>query len=160
VQIAICAIGRMKSGPEAEMVALYLQRARVSGRALGVTAVEIRESAESRLADVSARRNAEAADLLRLAGAGATTVALDESGEDISSKRLADCLARWRDGGAGRLAFLIGGPDGHGEAVAKAASLRIAFGRATWPHRLVRVMLAEQLYRAITILAGHPYHRD
>ena len=87
-------------------------------------------------------------------------VALDERGRDLTSRDLASTFGRWRDDARTRLAFLIGGPDGHGDAVRARADLLLSFGRMTWPHRLVRVMLAEQLYRAATILAGHPYHRD
>ncbi|MFL5332304.1 MAG: 23S rRNA (pseudouridine(1915)-N(3))-methyltransferase RlmH [Geminicoccaceae bacterium] len=105
------------------------------------------------------RKEAEAALLLAASPPGAIVVALDERGRDHSSGELAERLAMWRDQGRRSAAFLIGGPDGLAEAALAAADLRFAFGRQTWPHRLVRVMLAEQLYRATTILAGHPYHR-
>jgi 23S rRNA (pseudouridine1915-N3)-methyltransferase len=105
------------------------------------------------------RKEAEAALLLEAVPAGAAVVALDERGRDATSEDLARRLGAWRDEGRRATAFLIGGPDGHGQAALRAADLRLAFGRMTWPHRLVRVMLAEQLYRATTILAGHPYHR-
>jgi 23S rRNA (pseudouridine1915-N3)-methyltransferase len=106
------------------------------------------------------RRKAAEADLLLAAvPAGAAVVALDERGRDLASTDFAMRLGTWRDGGRRSAAFLIGGPDGLAEAALGAADLRLAFGRLTWPHRLVKVMLAEQLYRATTILAGHPYHR-
>ena len=106
------------------------------------------------------RKRAEADLLLAAVPAGAALAALDERGRDLTSVELADRLARWRDGGQRAAAFLIGGADGLDERVLAAAELRLAFGRQTWPHRLVRAMLAEQLYRATTILAGHPYHRQ
>jgi 23S rRNA (pseudouridine1915-N3)-methyltransferase len=105
------------------------------------------------------RKEAEAALLLGAVPAGAAVVALDERGRDLASDDLALQLGTWRDGGRRTVAFLIGGPDGLAESILGAAELRLAFGRMTWPHRLVRVMLAEQLYRAHSILAGHPYHR-
>ncbi|MEE8272998.1 MAG: 23S rRNA (pseudouridine(1915)-N(3))-methyltransferase RlmH, partial [Alphaproteobacteria bacterium] len=102
----------------------------------------------------------EADLLLGAVPSGATVVALDEAGRDLSSGEFAVRLAGWRDGGVRDVAFLIGGADGHGEAVRGRADLTLAFGRATWPHLMVRAMLAEQVYRAQTILDGHPYHRD
>lgn len=98
--------------------------------------------------------------LLAAVPSGAVVVALDERGRDLASRELAARIEHWREHARPAAAFLIGGPDGHGEAVRARADLVLAFGRMTWPHRLVRVMLAEQLYRATTILAGHPYHRD
>jgi 23S rRNA (pseudouridine1915-N3)-methyltransferase len=105
------------------------------------------------------RKEAEAALLLAAVPQGAAVTALDERGLDLTSEAFAARLAAWRDAGRRRAAFLIGGPDGLDGKLLRAADLRLAFGRLTWPHRLVRVMLAEQLYRATTILAGHPYHR-
>ena len=87
------------------------------------------------------------------------TVALDEKGPDLSSEQLAEILGQWRDGGIRETRFLIGAADGHSEAQRREADLLLAFGSATWPHLLARAMLAEQLYRATSILAGHPYHR-
>ncbi len=102
---------------------------------------------------------AEAEELLAAVPPGAALVALDERGRDLTSEALAGQLGRWRDEGARAAAFLIGGPDGLGAAARERASLVLSLGRMTWPHMLVRAMLAEQLYRATTILAGHPYHR-
>ena len=106
------------------------------------------------------RKEAEAALLLAAVPAGAAIVALDERGGDHGSVELARRLGAWREQGRRCAAFLIGGADGLAEAALAMAELRLAFGRQTWPHRLVRVMLAEQLYRATTILVGHPYHRS
>ena len=105
------------------------------------------------------RKEAEAALLLAAVPAGTVLVALDERGHDPTSEQLALRLATWRDAGRRSATFLIGGPDGLADRALNAADWRLAFGRLTWPHRLVRPMLAEQLYRATTILAGHPYHR-
>jgi len=116
-----------------------------------------------RVREVAARGGGAAgADDGRLLAAvpdGAEVVALDECGRDLTSEALAARLGRWRDGGVRTVAFLIGGADGLGDAARGRASLVLALGRMTWPHQLVRVMLAEQLYRASAILAGHPYHR-
>jgi 23S rRNA (pseudouridine1915-N3)-methyltransferase len=103
--------------------------------------------------------DAETGRLLAAVPEGAAIVALDGRGRDLTSEDLALRLGRWRDEGVRVVAFLIGGADGLGEAARARASLVLALGRMTWPHQLVRVMLAEQVYRASTILAGHPYHR-
>ena len=105
------------------------------------------------------RKAAEAELLLAAVPAGSALAVLDERGRDLTSPELAHRLGVWRDQGHRTAAFLIGGADGLDERVRAAAGLQLAFGRQTWPHRLVRAMLAEQLYRATTILAGHPYHR-
>lgn len=105
------------------------------------------------------RKEAEAAALLAAVPADAVLVALDGRGEDATSERLAARLGGWRDEGRRCAAFLVGGPDGLADPLLARAAWRLAFGRQTWPHRLIRPMLAEQLYRATTILAGHPYHR-
>ena len=88
------------------------------------------------------------------------TIALDERGESLSSIELAKALERWRDSGKREARFLVGGADGHEEAERASADLSLSFGRATWPHLLARAMLAEQLFRATSILANHPYHRE
>jgi 23S rRNA (pseudouridine1915-N3)-methyltransferase len=110
--------------------------------------------------DDPARREDEARLLLAKVPAGASVVALDERGRQLTSVRFAEQLRTWRDQGQRDIAFLIGGADGHGTAVAGRADLKLALGMMTWPHMLVRAMLVEQLYRASTILAGHPYHRS
>jgi 23S rRNA (pseudouridine1915-N3)-methyltransferase len=155
VRLTIAAVGRLGRSTEAVLAKNYADRAGAAGRALGLGPVDIVE--------VEARKPgkvAEAAALLEAAGTGGFVIACDEHGEATASRDFAQRLARLRDGGERRVVFLIGGADGLGEAALAAAGLRIAFGPQTWPHALVRVMLAEQIYRAVTILAGSPYHRD
>lgn len=160
MRLVIAAVGRLKRGPEAVLVEEYLKRLRAVGRNLGFSSVAVSEIEAPRNLDGDPRRAREGELLLAAAPAGARLVALDEKGDSLSSSAFASRLAQWRDAGAPSAAFLVGGPDGHDEAVLKAAHARLAFGPATWPHMLVRAMLCEQLYRAMTILSGHPYHRS
>ncbi len=158
MRVTIAAVGRMKTGPERELLDRYVDRAAKQGRSLGITRVELREVAESRAPRPDDRRAEEAAALLDGLGERVTVIALDERGRTMGSDAFAALLgeriAEGRD-----LAVLIGGADGHGEAVRGRADLTLAFGAMTWPHQIVRILAAEQLYRATTILAGHPYHR-
>jgi 23S rRNA (pseudouridine1915-N3)-methyltransferase len=157
--MTIAAVGRLKAGPERALFDRFLARADRAGRRLGLT-VDFREIADSTAKQAGARKDAEAKALLDALSAAGTVVALDEHGEAVDSRSFAERIAMWRDSGAGDLTFLIGGPDGLGPVALDRANLRLAFGKMTWPHQLVRVMLAEQIYRAVTILSGHPYHRD
>lgn len=159
MRILIAAIGKKSGGPEAALVSDYLDRARGFGRRIGFADIALSEfdAPKSLAGEVLKKREGEL--LLNSAPEGAQLLALDERGDNISSEKLAAALARMRDDGAGAAAFLIGGADGHGELVRSRAARTISFGAATWPHMLVRAMLAEQLYRAMTILSGHPYHR-
>lgn len=159
MKVTIAAIGRLKAGPEREMLDRYLKRAEAAGRRLGL-AFAIREMPESRAATAAQRKHQEAAVLLGISPPGAPIVALDEAGKSIDSAAFAARLAGWRDGGITEATFVIGGADGLGPELLARADLRLAFGAMTWPHQLVRIMLAEQFYRAVTILAGHPYHRE
>lgn len=152
----IAAVGRLRGGEEARLCADYLERAGQAGRGIGLHPIELRE-VEARQAGDMAR---EAELLLAAIPSGAKRVLLDARGENWPSQVLAQKLAGWRDGGWPAAVFLIGGPDGHGEALRATAHEVLAFGAQTWPHRLVRVMVAEQLYRAVTILCGSPYHRQ
>jgi 23S rRNA (pseudouridine1915-N3)-methyltransferase len=158
VRIVVAAVGRLKAGPERELFGRFFDRAGRAGRPLGLT-VDLRETAESTARQAATRKSAEAEALLALLPSGATIVALDERGTLTDSRAFAERIAKWRDSGVRDLAFVVGGADGLAEAAIDRADLTIAFGRMTWPHQLVRIMLAEQLYRAVTILAGHPYHR-
>ncbi|MEX0860292.1 MAG: 23S rRNA (pseudouridine(1915)-N(3))-methyltransferase RlmH [Cucumibacter sp.] len=159
MRLLIAAIGRLRAGPERELVTRYLERAKTTGRQLGLSGFEFRECAESRAAGPATRNKEEAAALLALVPADARLVALDERGKAITSEAFAHHIGRWRDDGTTSLIFAIGGPDGLDPAVRERADLIVGFSALTWPHQLVRVMLTEQLYRATTILSGHPYHR-
>jgi len=159
VKLLLLAIGRIR-GCERELTAEYLKRAAPMLRRMGLTSVEMREFPESRAPGAEERRRREAEVLLGAAGRDAVLVALDERGENLSSREFAMRLKKLTAGGAPALAVVVGGPDGLAEEVREKARLTVSFGRATWPHRLVRVMAAEQLYRAAAIHAGHPYHRE
>ena len=159
MRLMICAVGRLKAGPERDLVARYAERLNASGRSLALGPLEIVEIDESRARRPEDRKAEEAGKLLAAAGQ-AQIVLLDENGPSLSSEAFAEKITAWRDGGVPALAFLIGGADGHGEAAKAKAGLSLCFGKMTWPHQIVRILLAEQLYRAATIIAGHPYHRS
>ena len=146
------AVGRARDAPVAALFDEYARRS--AGFPIRLVEVQARDGLPP-----DRRKEAEADLLLAAVPTGAAAVALDERGQDLASEAFARRLGDWRDQGRRAAAFLIGGPDGLAPRVLDRADLRLAFGRQTWPHRLVRVMLAEQLYRAGTILAGHPYHR-
>jgi 23S rRNA (pseudouridine1915-N3)-methyltransferase len=160
MRIIVAAIGRLKRGPETELAERYRKRAEQTGRQLGLRAVEIVEIRESRAADAGKRMREESIALASIIPPGAAVALLDAQGEDVDSAGLAAQLAKWRAQDRPAVVFMIGGPDGLADNLKDKAALRLAFGAATWPHQLVRIMLLEQLYRAATILAGHPYHRD
>lgn len=159
MKVSIHAVGRMKAGPDKEMAERYLERFARAGPALGLDFSGVTEIAESRAPQAAERKREEAASLVAVANAGASLIFLDERGKNLTSPQLAEALARLRDEGARQAVFAIGGPDGHDEALRSRAALVWSFGALTWPHQLARIMLAEQLYRATTILSGHPYHR-
>jgi 23S rRNA (pseudouridine1915-N3)-methyltransferase len=155
LRLTILAVGRLKAGPEADLVADYLARFDRTGRALGLGPARVVEIEDRR----SGGPAAEAALLAAAMPKDAQLVALDERGRDLTSPEFADLLRRTADSGVRDLAIAIGGADGLDPDLRARASSLIAFGRMVWPHLLTRVMLAEQLYRAATILAGSPYHR-
>ncbi len=159
MRIIVHAVGRMKSGPEKELAARYFDRFAAAGQPLGLTLSPVIEIAESPAREAAQRKAQEAEKPLALKKAGALLVLLDEQGKSIDSAAFATMIARNRDGGIRDMVFAIGGPDGHGKAMRDGADAVISFGAMTWPHQIARIMLAEQLYRAATILAGHPYHR-
>jgi 23S rRNA (pseudouridine1915-N3)-methyltransferase len=156
MRIVICAVGRARSGPLRTLYEDYAGR--IDGtRLFGRT--ELRE-VEERRALPPPELKAREADLLAAAiPKGATLVALDGRGQSLTSEAFATRLAKWRDSGTADLAFVIGGADGLDKPMLEKASLVLSLGAMTWPHLLVRAMLAEQIYRAATILQGHPYHR-
>jgi 23S rRNA (pseudouridine1915-N3)-methyltransferase len=159
MRIFIAAVGRMKQGPERELMGRYLERAAATGRALGLSGFDVSEAAESRAA-TAGRRKQEEAGSLRAALPDGIVVALDEHGRTLASGAFAAQLRRWQDDGRQAVSFVIGGPDGLDPALVANADLALSFSPLTWPHQLVRIMLSEQLYRATTILSGHPYHRE
>jgi 23S rRNA (pseudouridine1915-N3)-methyltransferase len=159
MRLIVAAVGRLKKGPERDLAERYRERTAKSGRAVGFQDCEVVEVAESRARDAARRQIEESIALTQLCPDGSTRVLLDQGGENLSSAALAGMLQRWRDQGRPAAMFLIGGPDGVAQNLRQDADLCVAFGAATWPHQLVRIMLMEQLYRCITVLAGHPYHR-
>ena len=155
MRLKIAAVGRLKPGPELSLIKDYLDRTGATGRPLGLGPVEVLEVDERKARDSATQSE----KLLAAVPATATAVALDERGETLSSPAFAKLIARERDGGTPEMVFLIGGADGLAEAARAATGYRLSFGPMVWPHMLARVMLAEQLYRAASILAGTPYHR-
>lgn len=160
MQLSILAIGKMKSGSESELLSRYLERSQKTGRQLGFAGPELHEWKESQSASANIRKSDEASLILSALKTGSQLISLDENGTDLTSNDFAKLLQHKQDTGIPQLAFAIGGADGHGEEINTKAIKKIRFGRLTWPHQLARVMLAEQIYRAITILSGHPYHRN
>jgi 23S rRNA (pseudouridine1915-N3)-methyltransferase len=159
MRLVVIAIGRLKQGPERELAERYRERFDDIGRKLGFRGLEIHEIPESRARDAATRIAEEAAAISAASPEKSVLVALDERGDSIDSAAFARHLGNWRDQSIANTIFVIGGADGLSPDLRRKAKLSIAFGSATWPHQLVRVMLLEQVYRAATILAGHPYHR-
>jgi 23S rRNA (pseudouridine1915-N3)-methyltransferase len=151
LRLWLAAVGRVKPGPELDLFNQYSKR---------LTApITVREVEEKRPLPTPERMAREAELLLAALPPQALVVALDERGKAMGSVDFAARLGRWRDDGVADLAFVIGGADGHGQAVRDRAAMLLSFGAMTWPHMLVRAMVAEQLWRAQAILSGHPYHR-
>jgi 23S rRNA (pseudouridine1915-N3)-methyltransferase len=159
MRLIVIAVGRMKQGPERELAERYGKRFDEIGRKLGFRGLDVHEIPESRARDTSTRIAEEGAAISALVPENSVLVTLDERGDNIDSAGLARHLGRFRDQSAGNIVFVIGGADGLSPELRRKQKLGLAFGTATWPHQLVRVMLLEQLYRAATILSGHPYHR-
>jgi 23S rRNA (pseudouridine1915-N3)-methyltransferase len=159
MRIVVAAIGRLKRGPETELSERYRKRAAQTGRSLGWRDVEIVEIRESRAAEPAKRMLEESIALANIIPERAAVALLDERGEALDSARFAGQLVKWRADNRDAVVFVIGGADGLAPILREKAQLRISFGTATWPHQLVRVLLLEQIYRAATILTGHPYHR-
>lgn len=156
MKLTIAAIGRLRSGPERELLDDYARRVEAQGRALGLGPLGETELDNRNLKD----KRAESEALARAVPDGARLVLLDERGKALTSRDFAARLGAWRDDGARETVFVIGGADGLDRSAFSQPDLLLAFGPAVWPHKLVRVMLAEQIYRGVSILAGSPYHRD
>ena len=155
MRVHICAVGRLRAGPERSLLDDYLNRFDKSGRALGLGPAAVIEVEDKKNIGMSA----EAPLLERAVPVGALICALDERGAVMTSPEFADLLAKWRDTGRQDVGFVIGGADGIDPSLRDRADAKLSFGKMVWPHMLVRVMLAEQLYRAASILSGAPYHR-
>ncbi len=151
MDIIIACIGHMKPSPELDLLSKYIKQTRWN--------VVVREFEDKKPGSVEERKKREGALLLSAVPAAAKIVVMDERGKLLSSEKFAKRLGDWQDESVPAVVFLIGGADGHSEEIRKKANLVLAFGEMTWPHMLARVMLAEQIYRAKTILDGHPYHR-
>ncbi len=160
MRIIVAAVGRLKHGPERDLAERYRKRGADAGRGIGFRAIEIIEIRESRAREVEKRVTEESIALANVIPEGAIPVVLDERGENLDSVAFTAFIRRWRDEGSSAAIFMIGGADGLTPGLRDQAKLRLSFGSATWPHQLVRIMLLEQIYRAMTLLAGHPYHRS
>lgn len=152
MKLNLVAVGKARNGPEQKLFDHYCARMPVP--------LQLREVEEKKKLSGDELKRREAELLLGAVPPGAVVIALDERGENPKSTLLAEKIGRWRDEGRAELVFLIGGADGLDEQVRARADYLLSFGKMTWPHMLVRAMLAEQIYRALSILAGHPYHRE
>jgi 23S rRNA (pseudouridine1915-N3)-methyltransferase len=159
MHVSIYAVGRMKAGPERELASRFLDRFAKAGPSVGLDFAGATEIPESRASSADERRREEGEKLLARRDGATAIILLDERGRNLGSEEFARALAGYAESGRKNLILAIGGPDGHDPALRDQADLVLSFGKLTWPHQLVRVMLAEQLYRAATILSGHPYHR-
>lgn len=160
MKLAILAVGKMKAGPERMLYERYSDRIHKSGKQLHFQGPDLSEIPESRAQDVITRKGEEADQLLASAGESPRIILLDEYGKDCSSQMFSEVLGNEQEAGTQKLCFAIGGPDGHGDRIKNIAIRKIRFGRMTWPHQVARILLVEQIYRAVTILSGHPYHRE
>lgn len=159
MRVIVIAVGRLKQGPERELAESYRKRAQAIGRALGLREIEIVEIRESRAQEAERRRVEESIAIANVVPERGMMIALDERGESLDSAALAALLQQWRAEDRPAVCFVIGGADGLAASLRQRAARSLAFGTATWPHQLVRIMLLEQIYRAASMLAGHPYHR-
>ena len=159
MQISVFAVGRMKKGPEQELVSRYFDRFSKLAPSLGLSFQNVHEIVESRSQNANQRMEEEGENLLGTLQEGSRLIVLDERGKSMTSVQFAHKLQDWRDAGCKHLTIALGGPDGHCEKVRTRADLLLSFGAMTWPHQIARILLSEQIYRAATILSGHPYHR-
>jgi 23S rRNA (pseudouridine1915-N3)-methyltransferase len=159
MRLALVCVGKLKAGPERLLFDRYFERLEQAARGAGLTGVDLSEIRESRARRAEERRTEEGRGILAAVAKGAALVLLDERGPSATSEEWAHDIGRARDASTPAYALAIGGPDGLDPSLAAAAHRIVSFGSMTWPHQLIRVMACEQLYRAMTILAGHPYHR-
>lgn len=159
MRLLIVAVGKLKAGPERLLIQRYLERSNAAGRSISLSPVDVIEIPESSARNPARRQQEESEKLLRVLPKDARKIVLDSRGKPLTSEQFAAGLGRFRDAGTPICAFLIGGANGLDQRVVKVADLVFSFGAATFPHQIVRILLAEQIYRSITILSGHPYHR-
>jgi 23S rRNA (pseudouridine1915-N3)-methyltransferase len=159
MRVLVAAVGRLKQGPERELAERYRKRAADVGRKIGWQSCDVVEIRDSRADNAERRMLEESIAIANVVPDRAVTIILDERGEGLNSAALAGRLQDWRAAERPAAVFILGGADGLAAGLREKAELALAFGALTWPHQLVRVMLLEQLYRAATILSGHPYHR-
>ncbi len=160
MKLRISAIGKLKSGPEQELFSRYLIRAQGTGAQLGFPSISHHEYPESKNPKANIRKQQEAELLFSASGKDDILLVFDENGKDYSSPQFANLLANQRDRGTKELKMTLGGPDGLDRGLIDRAKYSVRFGSMTWPHQIARILLAEQVYRAMTILARHPYHRQ
>jgi 23S rRNA (pseudouridine1915-N3)-methyltransferase len=159
MKLGIAAIGSLKSGPEKELAAEYEQRISGLGRNAGLTGFAVQDWAESKASTADLRKAEEAKRLWSTVAVDGLAIVLDERGKAHTSIEFSKLLQQQAEAGTKQLHFLIGGPDGHAPETRAKAFKTMSFGPMTFPHRLIRVMLLEQIYRAVTIIVNHPYHR-
>ncbi|MBO0144231.1 23S rRNA (pseudouridine(1915)-N(3))-methyltransferase RlmH [Agrobacterium sp. Ap1] len=159
MRITLFAVGRLKAGPEKDLASRYLDRFAKAGPAVGLELAKLVEVQESRASNADTRKREEAGVLEKALPEGAILVLLDERGKTLDSQAFSDAIGRYRDNGKRDMMLAIGGADGLDPELRAKADLVLNLGTMTWPHQLVRILIAEQLYRAVTILSGHPYHR-
>ncbi|MEK1871098.1 MAG: 23S rRNA (pseudouridine(1915)-N(3))-methyltransferase RlmH [Rhizobium altiplani] len=159
MRVGLFAVGRLKSGPEKDLAARYFDRFAKAGPAVGLEFSRVAEVAESRASNADTRKRDEAAMLQKSLSEGSVLILLDERGKALDSEGFANLLGNYRDQGKRDLMIAIGGADGLDPVLYEVADATLCLGKMTWPHQLVRTLIAEQLYRAVTILSGHPYHR-
>jgi 23S rRNA (pseudouridine1915-N3)-methyltransferase len=159
MRVLIVAVGRLKQGPERELAERYRKRATDFGRKIGMQTFDIVEIRESRADNLERRMLEESIAIANVIPDRAITVILDERGSTMNSASFAGRLQDWRAQDRPALVFILGGADGLAPSANAKSALSRRLGALTWPHQLVRILLLEQLYRAVTILGGHPYHR-
>lgn len=159
MRIVVAAVGRLKDGPERNLAERYRKRAADLGRNIGLRDIEIIEIRESRAREAEKRKVEESIALANMIPEGSVGIVMDQRGDSLDSLAFASQIRRWQEAGRSAAVFIIGGADGLSASLREQADMRMAFGSATWPHQLVRIMLLEQIYRAATVLSGHPYHR-
>lgn len=160
MKLTLACVGRLKADAESTLFDRYWERLDAQGRGVGIGPIDCREIPEGKAGTTAQRQADEAARLLKSAGDSEFIIALDERGKSMTSKEFAALLEQKIAGGTKSMSLCLGGPDGHDKTLLQAAQLKLSLGPMTLPHGLARVVIAEQLYRAAAILAGHPYHRE